>query len=211
MNDAVATAIIDTGSPVTVISQGLFERMGEEFEENSVVLKSNLKIPSVKIFSCEIDKAMDTLGQCDVLLKHDKFECVSPVIVAVDLAHDCLIGMNVLMLWPTIREAIEVLMRANTVKDKIVLFDPDSRTTRLNNACLPRILSDFDIERMRPNVNAIQYNREATQSTPVDQDSMNLRDKTSENPLLELDEEVELALVVEEQEFKESFLTEKHL
>ena len=30
VNDTEATAIIDTGSPVTVISKGLFDRMGNE-------------------------------------------------------------------------------------------------------------------------------------------------------------------------------------
>ena len=60
VNDAVATEIIDTGSLVTVISQGLLERMDEESEENREKLKSNLKNPSVKFLSCEIDKAMDT-------------------------------------------------------------------------------------------------------------------------------------------------------
>ena len=90
VNDSTAVAIIDTGSPVTVISKGMFERMGVEFEENKSLVKSNLKKSSVKLFSCEVDKALETLGECDVMLRHDQFQCISPVIVAVDLAHDCL-------------------------------------------------------------------------------------------------------------------------
>ena len=98
VNDATDTAIIDTGSPVTVISKGLLDRIGEDFEENQVVQKSNLKVSSIKLFSCEVNKAQATLGECDVLLRHEQLMCVSPVIVAVDPAHDCLIGMNVLVL-----------------------------------------------------------------------------------------------------------------
>ena len=36
VNDTGATAIIDTGSPVTVISKGLFSRMGNEYEDNKL-------------------------------------------------------------------------------------------------------------------------------------------------------------------------------
>ena len=42
-------------------------------------------------------KQLATLGECDVLLRHEQFMYVSPVIVAVDLAPDCLFGMNVLV------------------------------------------------------------------------------------------------------------------
>ena len=55
VNDSMAVAIIDTGSPVTVISKGVFERMGDKFEENKIVVKKNLKKSSVKLFSCEVD------------------------------------------------------------------------------------------------------------------------------------------------------------
>ena len=92
---------------MTVISKELFERMEETFEDNKIKVKSILKKSTVKSFSCEVDKALDTLGECDVILKHDQFQCISPVIVAVDLSHDCLIGMNVLVLWPTMKNAIE--------------------------------------------------------------------------------------------------------
>ena len=147
VNDAVATAIIDTGSPVTVISKGLYERMGEELIDQKSKVKSNLKETSIKLFSCEVDKALNTLGECDVMLRHDQFNCISPVIVAVDLAHDCLIGMNVLVLWPKKRNAIDVLLKVRLQsKNADPKFEADTQATRLNNICLPRILTDFAFE-----------------------------------------------------------------
>ena len=74
--------IIGTGSTVTVISKGLFECMGEEFIEQQSTVKSDLKATSIKPFSCEVDKGLNTLGECDVMLRHDQFNCISPVIVA---------------------------------------------------------------------------------------------------------------------------------
>ena len=56
VNDSKAVAIIDTGSPVTVISKGMFERMGVEFEENKIKKKSNLK-NSVKLLNYFLAKS----------------------------------------------------------------------------------------------------------------------------------------------------------
>ena len=88
---------------------------------------------------------MNTMGECDVLIKHKEFQCLSPVIIAEDLAHDCLIGMDVLVMWPTMRDAIDVLMKARLGdKERNSGFKSDSTATRLNNVCRPRILSNFD-------------------------------------------------------------------
>ena len=108
--------------------------MGEEFIDQKSKVKSNLKETSIKLFSCEVDKALNTLGECDVMLRHDQFNCISPVIVAVDLAHDCLIGMNVLVLWPTMRNAFDVLLKARLQsKNANPKFEADTQATRLNN------------------------------------------------------------------------------
>ena len=88
VNDTAAKTIIDKGSPVTVISKGLFDRMGDEYEDNKLKLKVDLKISSIKLFSCEAEQAMNTMGECDVMIKHKEFQCLSRVIIAVDLAHD---------------------------------------------------------------------------------------------------------------------------
>ena len=70
--------------------------------------------------------------------------CVSPVIVDVDLAHDYLIGM---VLRPNLKDAIDVLMKARPeVKDNGLMFVPNSSEIRLNNICLPKIASNFDIK-----------------------------------------------------------------
>ena len=209
VNDAIATAIIDTGSPVTVISKGLFERMSEEFIDQQLTVKSNLKATSIKLFSCEVDKALKTLGECDVMLRHDQFNCISPVIVAVDLAHDCLIGMNVLVLWPTMRNAIEVLLKARLQSANVdPKFESDTQATRLNNICLPRIMSDFDLDRfsMKEPVKAIEYPNESNVNTMTEPQT-NIELETSTEQLNDL----ELAPIIDEQEFKNNYLPEKHL
>ena len=216
VNDSTAVAIIDTGSPVTVISKGMFERMGVEFEENKIKIKSNLKKSTVKLFSCEVDKALETLGECDVMLKHDQFQCISPVIVAVDLAHDCLIGMNVLVLWPTMRDAIEVLLKArqhNSNDNR--KFESDSKATRLNNICLPRILADFNIDSFnsKDQLTAIENSTKTNVDSVVDEIATTEDCPASnvEETLGDKEEVIDSAPIIEEQEFKENYLPEKHL
>ena len=48
--DTDASAIIDTGSPATVISRGLFDRMGDEYVDNQQKVKSNIKIRQLNFF-----------------------------------------------------------------------------------------------------------------------------------------------------------------
>ena len=43
VNDTEETAIIDTGSPITVISKGLVNRIGDEYEDNKLKVKVHLK------------------------------------------------------------------------------------------------------------------------------------------------------------------------
>ena len=133
VNDTDASAIIDTGSPVTVFKRELIDRMGDEYEDNQQKVKLIIKNSSIKLFSCEADQVMNTMGDCNVMIKHN----------------DCLIGMNVLVIWPTMKDAIDVLMKARFGgKEKNSRFEPDSNATRLNNICLPRILSNFDFGRL---------------------------------------------------------------
>ena len=102
-------------------------------------LSSGLKKTSVALFSCESNGAIETLGECDVKLIHADFQCISPVIVASNLAHDCLIGMNVLTKWPTMNNAINVLRRVKINKIDSN-FNPSLTSTRLHNICLPKLL-----------------------------------------------------------------------
>ena len=88
---------------------------------------------------------MNTMGECDVMIKQKEFQCLRPVIIAVDPAHDCLIGINVLVILAKMRDVIDVLMKARlSDKEKNSRYKSDSIATRLNNVCLPRILSNFD-------------------------------------------------------------------
>ena len=86
--------------------------MGDEYEDNNFIVKVHVKNSSIIFFSCEAVEAMNTICECHVLIKHKEFQCLSPVIIAVDLAHDCLISMNVLVMWSTMSDAIDVLMKA---------------------------------------------------------------------------------------------------
>ena len=153
---------------------------------------------------------MNTMGECDVLIKHKEFQCLSPVIIAVDLAHDCLIGMNLLVMWPTMRDAIHVLIKARLSDEKKnSRFEPDSTATRLNNICLPRILSNFDfgmlsnVDTKHTNeVQAIEYHTEMNVAVEPSSDT-----KTAEIH----EDDCESADEIDEDEFKGKFLPEKHM
>ena len=65
-----ASAIIDTGSPVKIISRGLFDRMGDEYEDNQQRVKSNLKNTSIKLIPYEVDQVMKTI----IVIIHKEFQ-----------------------------------------------------------------------------------------------------------------------------------------
>ena len=111
VNGRLIKAIKDTGSPVTVISRGEYDEMDREFEEEGNRVSSLVRKSKLKLFSCERDQAVTTLGECNVKLEHDEFQCIIPVIVAKGLAHEYLIGMNVFVRWPVMKEAIRVLLK----------------------------------------------------------------------------------------------------
>ena len=110
INGRIINAILDTGSSVTVISRGVYDIIGREFEEEGNIVSSIIRKSKLKLFSCERDQAVAMSGECDVKLEHEDFQCITMVIVAKGLAHEWLIGMNVLLRWPAIKEAISVLL-----------------------------------------------------------------------------------------------------
>ena len=78
-------------------------------------------------------------GECDVKIENDKFQCLTPVIGVQGLAHLCLIGMNILGRWPTIKEAIRVLINSSQ-KDKKSITEPNNLTVaRINNIRLTKL------------------------------------------------------------------------
>ena len=56
LNDSMAEAIFVTGFPATVISNGLFKRMRNQFEENKIMVKSNLKNQPLNYFIAKSPK-----------------------------------------------------------------------------------------------------------------------------------------------------------
>ena len=140
-NGTSTRAILDTGSPVTVISHRLYEKLAKEFEDDGKRVSSTLRKSKIKLFSCEKDQAVATTGECEIRLEHDDFQCVTQVIVASGLAHDCLIGMNILVRWPAMKEAIGVLLQ-NEKMSEMQMCSDNTKIARLHNICLPRILAD---------------------------------------------------------------------
>ena len=56
------------------------------------------------------------------------------------------------------KDAIDVLMKARPkVEESGPMFVPNSKATRLNNICLPKIASNFDIKRIKcPTIEKVQ-------------------------------------------------------
>ena len=106
-------AILDTWSLVTVISPGVYEAMDREFEEEGTIESSAICKSKLKLFSCKRNQAV--AGECDGKLDNDKIKCITPYISAKGLAHEFLIGMNVLVRWPILKEAISALLKKQPV------------------------------------------------------------------------------------------------
>ena len=140
-------AILDTGSLLTLISLGVYGEMDREFEEEGNRVSSVVRNSKLKLFSCQRNQAVATSGECDVKLEHDDFQGIRPVIVEKRLAHECLIGMNVLVRWPAMKEAIRVLdnRQQESKRDNNSLSD-NIQFARLNNICLPRIMVDSELK-----------------------------------------------------------------
>ena len=87
------------------------------------------------------------MDECDVKLAHEEFQCITTVILAKGLAHECLIGMNVLVQWPAMKEAIRILLDRPPVNHRdINNWAVNPQFARLNNICLPRIMGDCDLK-----------------------------------------------------------------
>ena len=71
INGRLIKAILDTGSPVTVISRGVYDEMDREFEEEGNRVSSVVRKSKLKLFSCKRDQAVATSGECVVKLEHD--------------------------------------------------------------------------------------------------------------------------------------------
>ena len=54
--------ILDTVSPVTVISRGVYDAMDQEFEEEETVVSNAIRKSKLKLYPSERDQAMATSG-----------------------------------------------------------------------------------------------------------------------------------------------------
>ena len=130
-----------------VISRGVYDEMDREFEEEGNRVSSVVRKSKLKLFSCKSDKAVGTSVECDVKLEHEDFQYITPVIVVKGLAHECLIGMNVLVRWPAMKEAIRVLLKRQSESERDNNSWSDKpQFARLNNICLPRIMADVELK-----------------------------------------------------------------
>ena len=146
INGKSIKAILDTGFSVTVISPGVYDIMGREFEEEGNIISSIIRKSKLKLFSCERDQAVATSGEYDVKLEHDDFQCITAVIVAKGLAHECLVDMNVLVRWPAMKEAIRVLLQRPPEYERDRNdWSNSPQFARFNNICLPRIMADDEL------------------------------------------------------------------
>ena len=132
INGQPTKAISDTGSPVTVISKILFDRMDKKFDDGNLYVQTSLGKTSISLYLCEAESAVSTIGECNVLIIYKGSMCVSSVNVAKNLAHDCLLGMNVLTKWPGTKDAIEVLLKAsgNKTYEGHTRFNTNAKATR---------------------------------------------------------------------------------
>ena len=130
-----------------VISRGVYDVMDREFEEEGNSVSSSIRKSKLKLFSCERDQVVATSGECDVKLKHHDFQCITPVIVAKGLANECLIGMNVLVRWPAMKEAIRVLLNRQPENERdSISWSKNPQIARLNNICLPRFMANSELK-----------------------------------------------------------------
>ena len=178
INGKFIKTILDTGSQVTVISRKVYDAMDREFEEEGTIVSSAIRKSKLKLFSCKRDHAVAISGECDVKLEKDEFKCITPVIVAKGLAHECLIGMNVLVRWPILKEAISALLKKQPVVgeenrrlSKIPLI------ARLNNIGLPQIIADNEFKnKLLLKQTLVREGRKVTQSeTEHNESSLELR------------------------------------
>ena len=99
-------------------------------------------------------------------LEPDEFQCITSVTV---LAHECLIGMKMLVRWPAMKEAIRVLLkRQREDESDNSNLSQNPQIVRLHNICLPRIMANSELKSKllsRPTKQKNPYVREAEITT----------------------------------------------
>ena len=144
INGISVKTIQDTGSPVTVISRSIYEELASEFEDDGKRVSSALRRSKIKLFACEKHRAVAMSGECDLKIEKEEFQWVSKSNGASGLAHDCLIGMNILVRWPTMKEAISVSMKSEPRGEEGFSLSSNPDIAKLQRICLPPNLSNCE-------------------------------------------------------------------
>ena len=148
---------------------------------------------------------MATSGECDVKLEHDDFQCITPVIVAKGLAHECLIGMNVLIRWPAMKEVIRLLLKRQPEDERDnSSWAKNRQITRLNHICLPCIMADIELKSKllsRPTTTKVTE----TEATTVESDQ---NETSLEFVVPESEESEEKAKDQDQEEFRAKYMPE---
>ena len=112
MNQKSVMFTTDTGSPVTIISERIFNIIEAKF--NLSPIRHNITVAN--------RSAAIILGYADIILQLKYFQTRAEVIVVKDLSRDCLLGMDLLESCPLTKEPIKQLRAV--LEGKTTQFKP---------------------------------------------------------------------------------------
>ena len=90
MNQTSVKFTMDTGSPVTIISEQIFYRIGANFKRSPI--RHQITVAN--------SSTAQIVGYADINLQIKFYEIRAEVIVVKDLSKDCLLGMELLETCP---------------------------------------------------------------------------------------------------------------
>ena len=99
MNQTSVKFTMDTGSPVTIISEQIFYRIGANFKRSPI--RHQITVAN--------SSTAQIVGYADINLQIKFYEIRAEVIVVKDLNKDCLLGMELLETCPLTKEPIKQL------------------------------------------------------------------------------------------------------
>ncbi len=99
MNQTSVKFTMDTGSPVTIISEQIFYRIGANFKRSPI--RHQITVAN--------SSTAQIVGYADINLQIKFYDIRAEVIVVKDLSKDCLLGMELLETCPLTKEPIKQL------------------------------------------------------------------------------------------------------
>jgi hypothetical protein len=104
--------LVDTGSSVSLINSKTLDRI-RAFEPTKIIPSNCI------IKSCSIEGELNIVGCIEASFRHGDFCSIrEKFYVANDLEHECIVGMDILLSWPKMRSAIELMTGACNVEYK---------------------------------------------------------------------------------------------